>query len=157
MVSRSPSRGRSKSPSHTPPSARPPPRSLSRSPSHSRSPRRSISPRSNSDSRSRSPTPLLRDTRNGHRAHRDISRSPTRSRSPSRGAGDRRYRERSYTRSLSRHSRGPQSSKIVVEKLTKNVNEAHLREIFGSYGQIESLDMPVNRQCAFSILSRTDS
>jgi hypothetical protein len=55
------------------------------------------------------------------------------------GAGSRIYRERSYTRSPSRHG------KIVVEKLTKNVNEAHLREIFGSYGQIESLDMPMNR------------
>jgi len=38
----------------------------------------------------------------------------------------------------------------VVEKLTKNVNEAHLREIFGSYGQIQSLDMPANRQCMVS-------
>jgi RNA-binding protein with serine-rich domain 1 len=151
MASRSPSRGRSRSRSHTPPSARPvdrsPSRSRSPSLSHSGSPRRSISPRSRSDSRSRSRTPLPRDSRNGHRAHREMSRSPIRSRSPSRGAGNRRYRERSYTRSVSRHSRGPQSSKIVVEKLTKNVDEAHLREIFGSYGQIESLDMPMNRQC----------
>jgi RNA-binding protein with serine-rich domain 1 len=143
MGSRSPSRGRSRSRSHTPPSARPADRSLSRSrsrsPSYSRSPRRSISPRSKSDSRSRSRTPLPRDSRNGYRAHKDTSRSLTRSRSPSRDAGSRIYRERSYTRSPSRHG------KIVVEKLTKNVNEAHLREIFGSYGQIESLDMPMNR------------
>jgi len=41
----------------------------------------------------------------------------------------------------------------VVEKLTKNVNEAHLREIFGSYGQIQSLDMPANRQCTVSSFS----
>ena len=157
MVSRSPLRGRSRSPSHTHPSARPAHRSLSRSPSHSRSPRRSISPRSNSESRSRSRTPLPRDARNGQQVHRDISRSVTRSRSPSRGVGDRRYRERSYSRSVSRHSRGPQSSKIVVEKLTKNVNEAHLREIFGSYGQIESLDMPMNRQCTSSFSSWNDA
>ncbi|KAJ9632208.1 hypothetical protein H2203_000611 [Taxawa tesnikishii (nom. ined.)] len=40
----------------------------------------------------------------------------------------------------------PRSSKIVVEKLTKNVNEGHLREIFGTYGSIADLDMPMNRQ-----------
>jgi hypothetical protein len=103
--------------SHTPPSARPADRSLSRSrsrsPSYLPSPRRSISPRSKSDSRSRSRTPLPRDSRNGYRAHRDTSRSLTRSRSPSRGAGSRIYRERSYTRSPSRHG------KIVVEKAHK--------------------------------------
>jgi hypothetical protein len=33
----------------------------------------------------------------------------------------------------------------VVERLTKNVNEDHLREIFGQYGEIEDLDLPVNR------------
>jgi len=41
----------------------------------------------------------------------------------------------------------PRSSKIVIEKLTKNVHAAHLREIFGRYGDIENLDMPMNRQC----------
>ncbi|RVX74425.1 hypothetical protein B0A52_01551 [Exophiala mesophila] len=35
---------------------------------------------------------------------------------------------------------------IVVEKLTKNVTEAHLREIFGTYGHIESVDLPMNKQ-----------
>jgi hypothetical protein len=35
----------------------------------------------------------------------------------------------------------------VIEKLTKNVNEDHLREIFGVYGQIRDLDMPINRNC----------
>ncbi|KAJ5734198.1 hypothetical protein N7493_002984 [Penicillium malachiteum] len=34
---------------------------------------------------------------------------------------------------------------IVVEKLTKNVTEAHLREIFGSFGDIEHLELPMNR------------
>ncbi|KAL9130243.1 MAG: hypothetical protein Q9217_001536 [Psora testacea] len=35
---------------------------------------------------------------------------------------------------------------IVVEKLTRNINEAHLREIFGVYGSIKDLDLPMNRQ-----------
>ncbi|KAJ9654875.1 hypothetical protein H2198_006148 [Neophaeococcomyces mojaviensis] len=46
----------------------------------------------------------------------------------------------------SRQGRRPQSSKIVVEKLTRNVTEAHLQEIFGSYGRIQSIDLPMNRQ-----------
>ncbi|KAK7985717.1 Serine/arginine-rich splicing factor [Apiospora saccharicola] len=35
---------------------------------------------------------------------------------------------------------------IVVEKLTKNINEDHLREVFGQYGPIKDLDLPMNRQ-----------
>ncbi|CAG8408830.1 unnamed protein product [Penicillium salamii] len=35
--------------------------------------------------------------------------------------------------------------KIVVEKLTKNVTEEHVREIFGGFGDIEYLDVPVNK------------
>lgn len=30
--------------------------------------------------------------------------------------------------------------------MTKNVNEAHLQEIFSTYGRIESIDLPLNRQ-----------
>ncbi|OCK86329.1 RNA-binding domain-containing protein [Lepidopterella palustris CBS 459.81] len=67
------------------------------------------------------------------------------SRSLSRDRG-RRGRSRSYSRSPSRASPAPRSSKIVVEKLTKNVNEDHLREIFGAYGQIQDIDLPMNRQ-----------
>jgi RNA recognition motif-containing protein len=32
---------------------------------------------------------------------------------------------------------------IVVEKLTKNVNESHLHEIFGQFGRIKDLDLPM--------------
>ncbi|GAB7350583.1 hypothetical protein MBLNU459_g1157t1 [Dothideomycetes sp. NU459] len=39
-------------------------------------------------------------------------------------------------------------SKVVVEKLTKNVTAGHLHEIFGAYGAISDLDMPMNRQFA---------
>jgi hypothetical protein len=38
------------------------------------------------------------------------------------------------------------SGQIVVERLTKNVNEDHLFEIFGQYGEIDDLDLPLNRQ-----------
>ncbi|EMC93046.1 hypothetical protein BAUCODRAFT_41459, partial [Baudoinia panamericana UAMH 10762] len=38
------------------------------------------------------------------------------------------------------------SSKIVIEKLTKNINSAHLREIFSTYGTISELEMPLNPQ-----------
>lgn len=144
MASPSPPRGRSPARSATPTSARRVPSSH-----HSRSPtaRRSPSPRSGSRSYSRSPP--LRDGRNGHGRARSNGVSTSRSRSPSRG--DRRsYRDRSYTRSPSRESRRAQSSKIVVEKLTKNVTEAHLREIFGSYGRIESIDLPLNKQCMYN-------
>ncbi|KAK2033830.1 hypothetical protein LX32DRAFT_649005 [Colletotrichum zoysiae] len=34
---------------------------------------------------------------------------------------------------------------IVVERLTKNINEDHLEEIFGQYGRIKDLDLPINR------------
>lgn len=36
---------------------------------------------------------------------------------------------------------------IVVERLTKNVTEEHLREIFGQYGEIDDMDVPLSRQC----------
>jgi len=34
---------------------------------------------------------------------------------------------------------------IVVEKLTKNITEAHLQSLFSRYGTILDIDMPVNR------------
>ncbi|KAK4102314.1 RNA-binding domain-containing protein [Parathielavia hyrcaniae] len=39
---------------------------------------------------------------------------------------------------------------IVVERLTKNVNEDHLYEIFGQYGEIEDLDLPIGRTTGFN-------
>ncbi|KAJ5090416.1 hypothetical protein N7532_009100, partial [Penicillium argentinense] len=94
----------------------------------SRSLRQSRSPRN--DSRSRSIT-------------RSPSRGRTRSRSHSRDS--RNYRGRSYSRTPSRTPSPPKSAKIVIEKLTKNVTENHLREIFGSFGEIENIDLPMNR------------
>ncbi|CAI7583907.1 unnamed protein product [Penicillium pancosmium] len=105
----------------------------------------SRSPPARTRSRSRSPRPR-EDSR-----PRSVTRSPSpprgRTRSRSRSKDSRRYRSRSrsYSRSPSRASSPAKSAKIVVEKLTKNVTEAHLREIFGSFGDIEYLDLPVNR------------
>ncbi|GFF98218.1 RNA-binding domain-containing protein [Aspergillus udagawae] len=93
-------------------------------------PRRSMSPRGGSRSWSRS-------------LSRSRTSSPSRSRSPSRDS--RWYRNRSFSRTPSPSSGLPRSSKIIVEKLTKNVTTSHLREIFGSFGDIKSLELPMNR------------
>lgn len=53
-------------------------------------------------------------------------------------------RGRSPSRSASPETLQPGS--ILVERLTKNVTEAHLREIFGVYGTITTLDTPVTKQ-----------
>ncbi|KMU90521.1 hypothetical protein CIHG_08410 [Coccidioides immitis H538.4] len=135
--SRSVSSGRSRSAS---PRRSPSPRARSRSRSRSRTPRsrtRSLTPRS------RSPSPRRNGRGRGRSLSRTDSRSPYSSRTPSRDRHGGRYRDRSYSRSPSPPRR---STKIVVEKLTKNVNEDHLREIFGAYGDIQSIDLPMNRQ-----------
>ncbi|KAK8061676.1 RNA-binding domain-containing protein [Apiospora phragmitis] len=107
----------------------------------------------------RSPTPPSRYSRSPSPVRR--RRSPTRSASPAPRRNGRYRDERSETRSRSRSpirsrsrsiSRGRSesplrgSTKIVVEKLTKNINEDHLREVFGQYGPIKDLDLPMNRQ-----------
>ncbi|KAL3417168.1 RNA recognition domain-containing protein [Phlyctema vagabunda] len=94
-------------------------------------------------SRTRSLTPLSAESRSrsASRPRRTISPRQD-SRSPRRNSG----RYRSESRSISRSPSPIRSTKIVIEKLTKNVNEDHLREIFGVYGDIRDLDMPMNRQ-----------
>ncbi|KAG7124340.1 RNA-binding protein with serine-rich domain 1 like [Verticillium longisporum] len=97
----------------------------------------------------RSPTPASDYSRN--RRRQPDSRSPSRSRSPE---TRRNGRYRSETRSRSPVRRGDsrgrsptpvKSTKIVVERLTKNVNEDHLYEIFGQFGHVKDLDLPINR------------
>ncbi|KAN0073290.1 hypothetical protein V8E54_008510 [Elaphomyces granulatus] len=135
MSVRSPSRGRSRT------------RSLGFPHSNSAS-HRSVSALPDPKPRTRSvSSQSLDNRRNGYRG-RSWSRSPSRnreySRSQSAGRGGRWPRDRTYARSPSPRIRR-RSSKIVVEKLTKNVTEDHLFEIFGSFGEIQNLDLPMNR------------
>ncbi|XRM45971.1 hypothetical protein ABZX51_009033 [Aspergillus tubingensis] len=114
---------------------------------------RSLSPRSESRFNT---TPRRRSVergavrRNGHRS-RSWSRSPShnralsRSRSRSRSSAPRRYRKKDFSRTPSPSADASRNSKIVIEKLTKNVTESHLREIFGGFGDIQSLDLPMNK------------
>ncbi|RAK98041.1 RNA-binding protein with serine-rich domain 1 [Aspergillus ibericus CBS 121593] len=110
---------------------------------------RSVSPRSESRCTSRSHS-VERGAvrRNGHPS-RSWSRSPSQhrvlSRSGSRSETSRRHKKREYSRTPSPSANTSRSSKIVVEKLTKNVTESHLREIFGGFGDIQSLDLPMNK------------
>ncbi|KAL2210168.1 RNA-binding domain-containing protein [Sarocladium strictum] len=104
-------------------------------------------------SRSRSLTPRSMDSRSPSPRRRYDSRSPSRSRSPPpRRNGRYRSDSRSWSRGRDRDSRNRSLSppirgtKIIVERLTKNINEDHLYEIFGEYGRIKDLDLPVNRQ-----------
>lgn len=82
-----------------------------------------------------------------------ISRSRSRSRAP------KKDRARSFSRSGSRsvsRSRGPKRSRsrgekregskvVVVSHLTRAVHKGHLEEIFGQYGKITGIDLPVVR------------
>ncbi|KAM3421635.1 hypothetical protein BST61_g2021 [Cercospora zeina] len=87
-------------------------------------------------------------SRSNDRANGQHDRSPSRSRSRARSMASRsRSRTPRSAHSASRSPGRPQprSAKIVIEKLTKNVNISHLREIFSTYGEISDLEMPMNK------------
>ncbi|KAG8420654.1 hypothetical protein J3459_010870 [Metarhizium acridum] len=113
--------------------------SRSRSPSRGRqrSLTRSMSSRSDD---SRSP-----------RRRRYDSRSPSPITPPPRRNGRYRSDSQGWSRGRGRDSREAsesplaRSTKIVVERLSKNINEDHLHEIFGQFGPIKDLDLPMNR------------
>ncbi|KAL6882826.1 hypothetical protein HDV57DRAFT_461235 [Trichoderma longibrachiatum] len=131
--SRSPSRSRNRSASRSPPRSVDSPSPAGR--------RRRYDSRSLSRSRSRSRSRSVSISRSRSRS-RSLSRSRSRSLTPPRRNG--------RHRSSSRDSRSPSDSpprytKIVVERLSKNVNEEHLFEIFGQFGPIYDLDLPMNR------------
>ncbi|KAE8552874.1 hypothetical protein EYB25_004253 [Talaromyces marneffei] len=91
---------------------------------------------------SRSPSET-RSYKRGRSRSRSFTPERGASRSSRRGSG-RWPRDRSYSRSLTPES-PKRSSKIVVEKLTKNVTEEHLYDIFGTFGEIHSIDLPLNQ------------
>ena len=41
----------------------------------------------------------------------------------------------------------PHAKVVVVTNLTRNVVEAHLRAIFGFYGEVQKVDLPVFGKC----------
>ncbi|RAH71922.1 RNA-binding protein with serine-rich domain 1 [Aspergillus aculeatinus CBS 121060] len=109
--------------------------------------RRSESPRSETRYKSGTRSPSvdrISGRRNGAR-FTSRSRSRTHSRSRSRSQTSRLYGKEGYSRSPSPSLALPRSSKIVVERLTKNVTESHLHEIFGGFGEIQNLDLPMNK------------
>ena len=59
-----------------------------------------------------------------------------------------------YSRVVICNEQSTETTQVVIEKLTKNVNEAHIREIFGTFGTIQDIDMPVNRQCKLFLTLR---
>lgn len=122
-------------------------RSRSRSRSYSRSPRHSRG-RPLSDSRSRSRSRSRPRSRSSSRSRSDsYSRSSSRSRSRSQS----RSRSRSLRRSRSRYSEPKVTTKLFVRGLSKNVTDEHLKEIFGHYGTIKTVELPMNRQGKFAL------
>ena len=94
--------------------------------------------RSLSSSRSRSPYSRSPSPRGKRRA--DSRSPPPRRRSPVR-------RSRSPPRRRSGDDEDPDRQKTVtITHLTKNVTDKHLEEIFGAYGEIKKVDMPLNRR-----------
>jgi len=134
------SRSRSRSRGRSYYSRSPAPRrsaSRSRSPSRASASRSPVSRRNGRQRDSRSPSPLNREP-----AGRGRSRS--RSESPAQGT-----KVSFPARGFAPRLRSP-VGQIVVEKLTKNVNEEHLHEIFGEYGQIRDMDLPIGRFSEYS-------
>ncbi|GFZ43354.1 hypothetical protein JCM24511_01074 [Saitozyma sp. JCM 24511] len=88
--------------------------------------------------RSRSPKSLTRSP--SPRRDRDVSMSRSRSRSPRKDALN-------GTTDIDAPSAGGGGSGphrvIVVSGLTKNVQKGHLEEIFGEYGKVTGLDLPL--------------
>lgn len=75
------------------------------------------------------------------KSSRSMSRQGGRSRSRSRSRGFSRSPRRSPVR-----QRSPSPVKVNIRNLSKNVNEGHVREIFGQFGKLASVRVEVNRE-----------
>ncbi|CAJ0918024.1 21084_t:CDS:2 [Entrophospora sp. SA101] len=117
-----------------------PPRSISRSRSrHSYSSYSSRSGSYSSSRENRSPVPAA-PTASTTRGRNSIRSPPPASSS----------RHHNYTSSSRRQRRSSLSpilpTKIMVNKLTKNVKEAHLQEIFGAFGRINRIEVLIDEK-----------
>ncbi|KAL1841728.1 hypothetical protein VTJ49DRAFT_6642 [Mycothermus thermophilus] len=97
-----------------------------------------------SRTRSRSPTPRSRRSRSPSMDRRRSDSRDDYSRSPARNGRGRSW-SRGRTIRVAEATVVLGAGLIVVERLTKNVNEDHLYEIFGEYGEIDDLDLPISR------------
>jgi RNA-binding protein with serine-rich domain 1 len=94
--------------------------------------------------RSRSPKSLTRSP--SPRRDRDVSMSRSRSRSPRKDALN--GTTDTDAPSAGGGGSGAQAHRvIVVSGLTKNVQKGHLEEIFGEYGKVTGLDLPLFKVC----------
>jgi hypothetical protein len=46
----------------------------------------------------------------------------------------------------------PNARVVIITNLSRNVVETHLKTIFGFYGEIVQIDLPVFGKCTFSYL-----
>jgi RNA recognition motif-containing protein len=45
---------------------------------------------------------------------------------------------------------------VVITNLTRNVAEVHLRAVFGYYGEITKVDLPLYAKCEYSKIFKTN-
>lgn len=57
---------------------------------------------------------------------------------------------------LSKDSSKPDAKVVVITNLTRNVVEAHLQTIFGFYGEIVKIDLPVFGKCMSRLSKSTN-
>ncbi|KAJ3396166.1 hypothetical protein HDU92_003838 [Lobulomyces angularis] len=85
-----------------------------------------------------------------------MARSRSRSRSPAR-ISRRRSRSRSRSRSPVKRSKSPSPSRIFINGISKNINDDHLKEIFGAYGEVSSVEIPFDKRTYVQFTNSKDA